>query len=156
MEKKDTNKDELIEVGSEVINFGNKLITEAINLGASDIHIECFRDNAQVRFRVDGILKIMDEYSKFLLENYNAVVARVKIISKLDIAERRVPQDGSSTFKSDTKEIDLRVSILPTKNNERIVMRLMIGQCLEFRNTNQYVKHSVAIFVKNSVVNFWR
>ena len=125
VEKIDKNKDELIEVGSEVINFGNKLITEAINLGASDIHIECFRDNAQVRFRVDGILKIMDKYSKFLLENYNAVVARVKIISKLDIAERRVPQDGSSTFKSDTKEIDLRVSILPTKNNERIVMRIL-------------------------------
>ena len=125
VEKIDTNKDELIEVGSEVINFGNKLITEAINLGASDIHIECFRDNAQVRFRVDGILKIMDKYSKFLFENYNAVVARVKIISKLDIAERRVPQDGASTFKSDTKEIDLRVSILPTKNNERIVMRIL-------------------------------
>ena len=125
VEKIDTNKDELIEVGSEVINFGNKLITEAINLGASDIHIECFRDNAQVRFRVDGILKIMDKYSKFLFENYNAVVARVKIISKLDIAERRVPQDGASTFKSDTKEIDLRISILPTKNNERIVMRIL-------------------------------
>jgi len=125
VEKIDTNKNELIEVGSEVINFGNKLITEAINLGASDIHIECFRDNAQVRFRVDGILKIMDKYSKFLFENYNAVVARVKIISKLDIAERRVPQDGASTFKSDTKEIDLRISILPTKNNERIVMRIL-------------------------------
>ena len=125
VEKIDTNKDELIEVGSEVINFGNKLITEAINLGASDIHIECFRDNAQVRFTVYGILKIMDKYTKFLFENYNAVVARVKIISKLDIAERRVPQDGASTFKSDTKEIDLRISILPTKNNERIVMRIL-------------------------------
>ena len=125
VEKVEKNKDELIEVGSEVISFGNSLITEAINLGASDIHIECFRDNAQVRFRVDGILKIMDKYSKFLYENYNAVVARIKIISKLDIAERRIPQDGASTFKSDTKEIDLRVSILPTKNNERIVMRIL-------------------------------
>jgi len=125
VEKIESNKDELIEVGSEVINFGNKLITEAINLGASDIHIECFRGSAQVRFRVDGILKIMDKYSKFLFENYNAVVARIKIISKLDIAERRVPQDGASTFKSETKEIDLRVSILPTKNNERIVMRIL-------------------------------
>jgi type IV pilus assembly protein PilB len=125
VEKIETNKDELIEVGGEVINFGNKLITEAINLGASDIHIECFRDNAQVRFRIDGILKIMNNYSKFLFENYNAVVARIKIISKLDIAERRVPQDGASTFKSDTKEIDLRISILPTKNNERIVMRIL-------------------------------
>ena len=125
VEKVEKNKDELVEVGSEVIVFGNKLITEAINLGASDIHIECFRDSAQVRFRVDGILKIMDSYSKFLHENYSAVVARIKIISKLDIAERRVPQDGASTFKSDIKEIDLRVSILPTKNNERIVMRIL-------------------------------
>ena len=125
VEKIESNKDELIEVGSEVITFGNKLITEAINLGASDIHIECFRGSAQVRFRVDGILKIMDKYSKFLFENYNAVAARIKIISKLDIAERRVPQDGASTFKSETKEIDLRVSILPTKNNERIVMRIL-------------------------------
>ena len=125
VEKVEKNKDELIEVGGEVIVFGNKLITEAINLGASDIHIECFRDSAQVRFRVDGILKIMDSYSKFLHENYSAVVARIKIISKLDIAERRVPQDGASTFKSDIKEIDLRVSILPTKNNERIVMRIL-------------------------------
>ena len=125
VEKIEKNKDEIIEVGSEVIVFGNKLITEAINMDASDIHIECFRHNATIRFRVDGILKIMDKYSKFLFENYNAVVARVKIISKLDIAERRIPQDGASTFKSDTKEIDLRVSILPTKNNERIVMRIL-------------------------------
>ena len=125
VEKVEKNKDELIEVGSEVISFGNNLITEAINLGVSDIHIECYRDSAQVRFRIDGILKIMDKYSKFLFENYNAVVARIKIISKLDIAERRVPQDGASTFKSDTKEIDLRISILPTKNNERIVMRIL-------------------------------
>ncbi len=125
LEKVEKSKDEIIEVGSEVIVFGNKLITEAINMDASDIHIECFRNNATIRFRVDGILKIMDKYSKFLFENYNAVVARIKIISKLDIAERRIPQDGASTFKSDTKEIDLRVSILPTKNNERIVMRIL-------------------------------
>lgn len=125
VEKIKKNEDELIEVGSEVIVFGNKLITQAINLEASDIHIECFRDSAQVRFRVDGILKIMNEYSNFLFENYNAVVTRIKIISKLDIAERRIPQDGASTFKSDTKEVDLRVSILPTKNNERIVMRIL-------------------------------
>ncbi len=125
VEKVQKSEDELIEVGSEVIVFGNKLITDAINRGASDIHIECFRDTAQVRFRVDGILRVMKEYNKFLWENYAAVVTRVKIISKLDIAERRKPQDGASTFKSDTKEVDLRVSILPTKNNERIVMRIL-------------------------------
>ena len=125
VEKLEKDIDQIIEVGSEVIVFVNKLITEAINMGASDIHIESFRDSAQIRFRVDGILKVIDKYSKFLHENYDGVIARIKIISKLDIAERRVPQDGASTFKSETKEIDLRVSVLPTKNKERVVMRIL-------------------------------
>ena len=54
-------------------------------MGASDIHIECFRDTAQIRFRVDGILRIMKDYSKFVFENYNAVVTRIKIISKKEV-----------------------------------------------------------------------
>ena len=118
-------KEELIEVGMEVIDFGNKIIADAVQLGASDIHIESFKNSSIVRFRVDGILRVMEKYKNFLHDNYNAVVARFKIISKLDIAERRVPQDGACSFKSDTKEVDLRVSILPTKNNERIVMRIL-------------------------------
>jgi type IV pilus assembly protein PilB len=116
---------DLVEVGSEVIVFGEKIISEAIDLGASDIHIEAFRNTANIRFRIDGILKTMEEHTKFLKENYNAVVTRIKIISKLDIAERRMPQDGASTFKHGDKEVDLRISILPTKNNERIVMRIL-------------------------------
>ena len=118
-------KEELVEVGMEVIDFGNKIIADAVQLGASDIHIESFKNSSTVRFRVDGILRVMEKYKNFLHDNYNAVVARFKIISKLDIAERRVPQDGACSFKSDTKEVDLRVSILPTKNNERIVMRIL-------------------------------
>ena len=123
-----TKKDEEnvpIEVGSEVIVFGDKLIKEAITLGASDIHIEPFKNTSQIRFRIDGVLVVMDQFTKFLEKNYNAIVTRIKIISKLDIAERRMPQDGGSTFKLDKKEIDLRISILPTKNNERIVMRIL-------------------------------
>ena len=116
---------DLVEVGSEVIVFGDKVISEAIDLGASDIHIEAFRNTANIRFRIDGMLKIKQEYTKFLKDNYNAVVTRIKIISKLDIAERRMPQDGASTFKRGDKEVDLRISILPTKNNERIVMRIL-------------------------------
>ena len=114
-----------IEVESDVINFGDKVMGEAIDMGASDIHIEAFRNTSKIRFRVDGILKTMDKFTKFLHNNYNAVVTRVKIISKLDIAERRMPQDGASTFKKGDKEVDLRISILPTKNNERIVMRIL-------------------------------
>jgi len=114
-----------IEVESDVINFGDKIMGEAIDMGASDIHIEAFRNTSLIRFRVDGILKRMEKFTKFLHNNYNAVVTRVKIISKLDIAERRIPQDGASTFKKGDKEVDLRISILPTKNNERIVMRIL-------------------------------
>ena len=122
---KKTDENVPIEVGSEVIVFGDKLIKEAITLGASDIHIEPFKDTAQIRFRIDGVLVVMEQFTKFLEKNYNAIVTRIKIISKLDIAERRMPQDGGSTFKLDKKEIDLRISILPTKNNERIVMRIL-------------------------------
>ena len=125
VEKTQKDNEELIEVGSEVIVFVNRLITEAINLGASDIHIERFRSAAQARFRIDGILKVMSEYSKYLHDNYNAVINRFKMISSLDIAERRKPQDGASTFKAANKEVDLRVSILPTKNAERIVLRIL-------------------------------
>ena len=114
-----------LEVESDVINFGDKVIGKAIDMGASDIHIEAFRNTSTIRFRVDGILKTMGEFTKFLHGNYNAVVTRIKIISKLDIAERRIPQDGASTFKKGDKEVDLRISVLPTKNNERIVMRIL-------------------------------
>ena len=149
LEKAERTDEELVEVGSEVINFGNKLITEAINLGASDIHIESFRDSAQTRFRVDGILKVMDKYSKFLHENYDAVIARVKIISKLDIAERRKPQDGASTFISDTKEIDLRVSILPTHHGEKVVMRIL-GRDASHLDINQlgFLDQELALYLE--------
>ena len=114
-----------LEVESDVINFSDTVIGEAIKLGASDIHIEAFKHNSKVRYRIDGILKTIDKHTKFLSDNYNAVVTRIKIISKLDIAERRIPQDGGSTFKLGEKEVDLRISIMPTKNNERIVMRVL-------------------------------
>ena len=114
-----------IENESDVIKFGHAIITEAILAGASDIHIEPFKKTARVRYRVDGILISMDKFSKFLNENYSAVVTRIKILSKLDISERRLPQDGAIPFKYKTMEVDLRISILPTNNNERVVMRIL-------------------------------
>jgi type IV pilus assembly protein PilB len=112
-----------------VIKFANNIIGEAILKGVSDIHIEPYKKTSRVRFRLDGMLQNMDQYESFLHENYNAVVTRIKIVSKLDIAERRIPQDGAISFKlkkeNITKEVDLRVSILPTNNNERIVMRIL-------------------------------
>ena len=114
-----------IENESDVIKFGHAIITEAILAGASDIHIEPFKKTSRVRYRVDGILISMDKFSKFLNENYSAVITRIKILSKLDISERRLPQDGAIPFKYKTMEVDLRISILPTNNNERVVMRIL-------------------------------
>ena len=117
-----------IENESEVIKFGNAIIGEAIQMGVSDIHIEPYKKGSRIRFRLDGMLTTMDQFTEFLHANYNAVVTRIKIISKLDIAERRIPQDGAISFKLKgevDKEVDLRVSILPTNNNERIVMRIL-------------------------------
>ncbi|MDA9596165.1 GspE/PulE family protein [Candidatus Pelagibacter sp.] len=116
---------EAIENESDVIKFSTAVVAEAIKQGVSDIHIEPFRFSSRVRYRTDGILAEQEHFAKFLHSNYGAVVTRFKIMGKLDIAERRLPQDGAIPFKIDGKVIDLRLSILPTATNERIVMRVL-------------------------------
>ena len=116
---------EAIENESDVIKFSTAVVAEAIKSGVSDIHIEPYRFSSRVRYRLDGILTEQEHFSKFLHSNYGAVVTRFKIMGKLDIAERRLPQDGAIPFKIDGKVVDLRLSILPTATNERIVMRVL-------------------------------
>ena len=116
---------EAIENESEVIKFSTAVVAEAIKLGVSDIHIEPYRFSSRVRYRQDGMLQEQEQYRKFLHDNYGAVVTRFKIMGKLDIAERRLPQDGAINFKIEGKVVDLRLSILPTASNERIVMRVL-------------------------------
>ena len=116
---------EALENESEVIKFSTAVVGEAIKLGVSDVHIEPFRFSSRVRYRLDGMLLPQDKFSKFLHDNYGAVVTRFKIMGKLDIAERRLPQDGAIPFKFEGKVVDLRLSILPTATNERIVMRIL-------------------------------
>ena len=116
---------EAIENESEVIKFSTAVVAEAIKAGVSDIHIEPYRFSSRVRYRLDGMLTEQEHFAKFLHSNYGAVVTRFKIMGKLDIAERRLPQDGAIPFKIDGKVIDLRLSILPTATNERIVMRVL-------------------------------
>jgi type IV pilus assembly protein PilB len=125
LEKKPEEDIEAIENESEVIKFSTAVVAEAIKLGVSDIHIEPYRFSSRVRYRTDGMLQEQDQYKKFLHDNYGAVVTRFKIMGKLDIAERRLPQDGAINFKIEDKVIDLRLSILPTASNERIVMRIL-------------------------------
>ena len=126
LDKKDLEEDvEAIENESEVIKFSTAVVADAIKSGVSDIHIEPYRFSSRVRYRLDGMLQEQEQYQQFLHDNYGAVVTRFKIMGKLDIAERRLPQDGAINFKIEGKVVDLRLSILPTANNERIVMRIL-------------------------------
>ena len=125
LEEKPEEDIEALENESEVIKFSTAVVAEAIKSGVSDIHIEPYRFNSRVRYRLDGMLAEQEHFSKFLHSNYGAVVTRFKIMGKLDIAERRLPQDGAIPFKIDGKVVDLRLSILPTASNERIVMRVL-------------------------------
>ena len=111
-----------------VIKFCAQVLMDAIVSGASDIHIECFRDIAQIRMRIDGGMTIKKNYGEYLYKNYPSIIARFKIMADCDISERRLPQDGAITFKGPRNEdIDFRFNIMPTKNGERIVMRLLAG-----------------------------
>lgn len=111
-----------------VVDFCEQILRHAIADGASDIHIEGFRDTARVRMRIDGTLQIKDIYSEYLFKNYAAVVSRFKILAECDIAEKRVAQDGAITLTDEYgQDIDFRFSLIPTKNGERIVMRILAG-----------------------------
>ena len=132
---KNEDEEESEEGSSEIIRYVNQIIEIAINEGASDIHIEPFRNNSRLRYRIDGVLNTQSEKlmtgfsvsseSSFLHEHYAAVTTRVKIMATLDISEKRLPQDGSIVFKAKKTSIDLRISILPTNNGERVVMRIL-------------------------------
>ena len=115
--------------GSPVVNLVNYLILQAIRKSASDIHIEPNRKYGAVRFRIDGQLVEMLRPRRDI---YPAIVSRIKVMSKLDIAEQRVPQDGRCQVVADNKEIDLRVSTLPTVLGEKVVIRVLDKQRLTF------------------------
>jgi len=104
------------------VKLVNLMLTEAIKEDSSDIHIEPGKIEVTVRIRIDGVLiKIMSPP----MTSLNGIVARIKILSKLNIAEHRVPQDGRMKIKTSNREIDVRVSILPTVHGEKVVLRLL-------------------------------
>jgi type IV pilus assembly protein PilB len=105
-----------------VVKLVNLIITEAVQLRASDIHIEPFEDRVRIRYRIDGRLVERDNPPRRLL---GAILSRIKILSKLDIAERRRPQDGRIKLTADGKDYDLRVSVLPTNHGQSVVMRIL-------------------------------
>lgn len=103
-------------------DFLPSLIAEAKQLGSSDIHIECYEDRCRVRIRIDGLL--VERYSVGKAE-YPALVNKIKIRANLDIAEKRLPQDGRIFFQQEGMKFDIRVSVLPTLHGEKVVLRLL-------------------------------
>ena len=105
-----------------IIKLVNSLIFQALKLRASDIHLQPYPDRLQIRFRIDGILYDMETVPKRAQE---AVLSRVKVMGKMDIAERRLPQDGRASVKIGDGEVDVRLSSIPSSDGERVVMRLL-------------------------------
>lgn len=114
--------DQVDENSAPIVRLVHLVITEAVQLRASDIHIEPFEERIRIRYRIDGVLVERDSPPKRLL---GAILSRLKIISKLDIAERRRTQDGRIKITVGEKELDLRVSIIPTCHGQSVVMRVL-------------------------------
>ncbi|HEX6833465.1 MAG TPA: type II secretion system ATPase GspE [Rudaea sp.] len=108
-----------------IIRLINALLTEAVKEGASDIHIEPFENRLVVRFRIDGVLREVLAPQKAIA---SAVVSRIKVMAKLDIAEKRLPQDGRIGLKIAGRPVDVRVSTIPAGHGERVVLRLLDKQ----------------------------
>ncbi len=117
-----TTKAEEAEENAPVVRLVNLIISEAVNMRASDIHIEPFEDRIRVRYRIDGVLIERDSPPKRLLA---ALTSRLKIMARMDIAEKRRPQDGRIKTRTGGKDFDLRVSILPTKFGQAVVLRIL-------------------------------
>ncbi len=111
------------EESAPIIKFVNALFYQAVKKKASDIHIEVQENKGEVRFRVDGMLAKNADLDKKVV---NLIISRIKVISNLDISEKRIPQDGRTQIKIAGEVLDIRVSILPTFYGERVVMRLLM------------------------------
>ena len=117
------SEEEMLEVATApIVKLINSIIEQAMRSNASDIHIEPSYNDIRVRFRIDGDLKEIMTLPK---SNLSAIVTRIKIIGRMDIAEKRIPQDGRVEMKFSDKEIDLRISTLPTVYGEKIVLRIL-------------------------------
>lgn len=129
VEREKARHDEIEDVeksaqAASVIKLVNQILSEAVASRATDIHIEPYRDKVRIRYRIDGILydMRMPEQAKYL---HLAIISRIKIISNLNVVERRLPQDGRAIIKIQDKQVDLRISIIPSLYGENVVIRIL-------------------------------
>jgi general secretion pathway protein E/type IV pilus assembly protein PilB len=120
----DTNLDAVAGDEASIIRFVNQVLKDAIELRASDIHLEPFEDEFRIRYRIDGVLQDIPVPAQ-LKRFQPAIVSRVKILSHLNIAEKRLPQDGRIKIRIEDSEVDIRVSVIPMLHGEAVVMRLL-------------------------------
>ena len=129
-----------------VIKMVNLIMAGAVKAKASDIHVEPYQKSLRIRYRIDGVLHEQPSPPK---KFHSAICARIKIMSNLNIAEKRVPQDGRLKLKIDGKEIDMRVSVLPCAPGEKIVMRILDSSGLKVQMTQLgFEPEAMAIFKK--------
>jgi len=131
--------------GSPVVNLVNMSILKAVKEGASDIHIEPDKHCVHIRYRIDGMLQDLMAPPK---EWHAAIISRVKVIARMDIAERRVPQEGRIHIIVEGREIDLRISSMPTILGEKIVMRVLDKNNLELRFDKLGYEHQMVLSLK--------
>lgn len=124
--EKDFNIDDSKE-SAEVVQFVNKVLQDAYNKGATDVHLEPTKDDTLLRYRIDGVLHNIS-IPKSIQNVYLAVVSRIKIMAEMDIAEKRLPRDGRIKIKSKGEDTELRISVIPTINGESIVIRILANQ----------------------------
>ena len=133
--KEEDKTEDLLDLAAKppVIRLVNMIIFEAVKKRATDIHVQPYEDSLRVRYRVDGMLYEVHNLPK---HRQAAIISRIKVMSKLDIAEQRLPQDGRTTIKIGRRAVDIRVSCVPTSFGERIVLRLL-DKGVSFLKLNQ-------------------
>lgn len=143
----DIEEEEVTEVASApIVRLLNSIIEQAVRTHASDIHIEPYQEEVRVRFRIDGDLR---EIMALPRSNLSAIVTRIKIIGRMNIAEKRIPQDGRIETKIGDKEVDMRISSLPTVYGEKIVIRLLDKSNFNFTKEGLgFSKKNLEIFDK--------
>jgi type IV pilus assembly protein PilB len=134
------------EEDSPVVKTVNQVITQAVQVGASDIHIDPQEDSLRIRYRVDGIMRTEQTLPPHM---QSVIVARIKIMANLNVAERRLPQDGRVEMDIEFRKVDIRISTLPTIHGEKVVMRILdLGNSLTEVEKLGFSEHNLKLFMR--------
>jgi type IV pilus assembly protein PilB len=142
----ETERPQQEEEDSPVVKTVNQVITQAVQVGASDIHIDPQEDSLRIRYRVDGVMRTEQTLPPHM---QSVIVARIKIMANLNVAERRLPQDGRVEMDIEFRKVDIRISTLPTIHGEKVVMRILdLGNSLTEVEKLGFSEHNLKLFLR--------